>query len=232
MQHNIKICPATAGDSFKNNVPSGTCVDHTIVHFTDLSLSDDDRNSPCLSERLFPNVDEQPSSFDFILTAHGGLKGTSKPVYYRVLQNDNLFMKPLARVPGAPLSGTPLTKLQLEKMTYHMSFQYSTATKAVRNVPVLYYSSRLANVVMGYLRTLMDRQLIKNVVLDEDESNRPRNRFGELQNFEMFVREDMSHLNEDAPTYAKSDLLPKFTLGIRDFDNPGPAQPFFCHLSA
>ena len=101
----------------------------------------------------------------------------------------------------------------------------------MRTVPVLYYSSRLANVVMGYLRSLLDRQFITVVVLEEDESNKPRNRFGELLNFEIYVRDDMSK-HEGIPVFAKSDLLPKFTIGVRDFDNPGPGQPFFCHLSA
>lgn len=96
---------------------------------------------------------------------------------------------------------------------------------------MLYYSSRLANVVMGYLRSLLDRQFIKVVTLDEDESNKPRNRFGELLNFEIYVRDDMSR-HENIPVYAKSDLLPKFTIGVRDFDNPCPGQPFFSHLSA
>jgi len=77
----------------------------------------------------------------------------------------------------------------------------------------------------------LDRQLIKVVVLEEDETNKPRNRFGELLNFEIYVREDMANLDA-APVFAKSDLLPKFTLGVRDFDNPGPGQPFFGHLSA
>jgi len=227
MQHNIKICPATQTDAVKNNVPSGTCVDHTIVHFTELTLSDDKDQTDNIGDRLFPTMTEDaPSSYDFILTAHGGLKGTSKPVYYRVLLNDNLTIKPLGSG-----SGTPLSKIELQKMTYHMSFQYGTATKAVRTVPVLYYSSRLATVVMGYLRSLLDRHFVKVTVLDEDESNKPRNRFGELQNFEIYVREDMSK-HEGIPVYAKSDLLPTFTIGIRDLENPGPGQPFFCHLSA
>jgi len=126
VQHNIKICPATQDDAVKNNVPSGTCVDHTIVHFTELTLSDDKEQleNMNISDRRFPMSDDTPSSYDFILTAHGGLKGTSKPVYYRVLLNDNLSIKPL----GSD-HGTPLTKFELEKMTYHMSFQYGTATK-------------------------------------------------------------------------------------------------------
>ena len=129
MQHNIKICPATSADAVKNNVPSGTCVDHTIVHFTELTLSDDKEKSVNMDDRRFPLTENVPSSFDFILTAHGGLKGTSKPVYYRVLLNDNLTIKPL----GSDL-GTPLTKFELEKMTYHMSFQYGTATKVLSDI--------------------------------------------------------------------------------------------------
>ena len=38
-----------------------------------------------------------------------------------------------------------LTPDNFQKMTYWMSFLYGTATKAVRLVPVLYYSERLAN---------------------------------------------------------------------------------------
>jgi hypothetical protein len=77
-----------------------------------------------MDDRRFPLTENVPSSFVLILKAPGGLKGTSKPVYYRVLLNDNLTIKPL----GSDL-GTPLTKFELEKMTYHMSFQYGTATK-------------------------------------------------------------------------------------------------------
>jgi hypothetical protein len=82
---------------------------------------------------------------------------------------------------------------------------------------------------MGYLRDLLDRNIITAVVLDGDESNKPRNRFGELLNFEIYVRDDMSKVK---PEFAKSDLLPKFTIGVRDFEDPGLGQPFFCHLSA
>ena len=38
-----------------------------------------------------------------------------------------------------------LTPDNFQKMTYWMNFMYGTATKAVRLVPVLYYSERLAN---------------------------------------------------------------------------------------
>lgn len=50
------------------------------------------------------------------------------------------------------LAGTqPLTPHLIKLITFHMSFQYGTATNAVRLVPVVYYSSRHASVVSGYL---------------------------------------------------------------------------------
>ena len=48
--------------------------------------------------------------------------GTSKTVHYRTILNENAVYSPSSR-------GTPLTKRKLEEMTYHMSFQYSTASK-------------------------------------------------------------------------------------------------------
>ena len=55
----------------------------------------------------------------------------------RIIQilNENIVA-----VPG----GSQLTPDNFQKMTYWMSFLYGTATKAVRLVPVLYYSERLA----------------------------------------------------------------------------------------
>ncbi|EEC46415.1 predicted protein, partial [Phaeodactylum tricornutum CCAP 1055/1] len=49
-------------------------------------------------------------------------QGTSRPVYYRCLLNE-----------------TKLTRSLLKNLTYQFSFQYGTATKSVRNVPVLQY---------------------------------------------------------------------------------------------
>lgn len=46
---------------------------------------------------------------------------------------------------------TPLTKEKLQLCTYFQSYQYGTATKAVRAVPVVHYSSRVANMFMGYV---------------------------------------------------------------------------------
>eukprot|EP00979_Chaetoceros_neogracilis_P005219 scaffold919_cov265-Chaetoceros_neogracile.AAC.20 len=41
-----------------------------------------------------------------------------------------------------------------------MSFQYSTATKAVRLVPVLYYSTRCAETALKYIRYLQRDDIV------------------------------------------------------------------------
>ena len=44
-------------------------------------------------------------------------------------------------------------------MTYAMSFQYGTATKAVRMVPVVKYAVKLGNAASGYLPDIYDRDV-------------------------------------------------------------------------
>jgi eukaryotic translation initiation factor 2C len=89
--HNMRVVPTKENDAIRNNVPSGTLVD-------EFSTSDSN------------------DTFDFLLTPQGGLKGTSKPIYYRVLLNEN------AKRP-ADFDGSPLTKEKLPQLTYHMAFQ-------------------------------------------------------------------------------------------------------------
>lgn len=127
--HNIRIVPAdrsrNTGPEGKKpaNVDSGTVVDSIIMGFrSGMDLSKDSSAEPivtqCGREYLELFSDQSDSSFDFLLTAQGGLKGTSKPVYYRVLINENSVFK----VKGFP-QATQLTKQTIEKMTYHMAFQ-------------------------------------------------------------------------------------------------------------
>lgn len=92
--------PADEQNSVKSNVHSGTVLSGEqlqILSGTGLNAS------------------------SFLLTAHGGLKGTSKPVLYRTLLNEN--ERPTDE------DETPLTQENLERLCYHMSFQYTTATK-------------------------------------------------------------------------------------------------------
>ena len=81
----------------------------------------------CYSE---PGGGTGGGGFDFLLTSHGAGLGTSKPVHYRVILDENAVIAPAG---GA----TPLTKRALEQATYEMSFQYSTATKVRANNMVI-----------------------------------------------------------------------------------------------
>jgi hypothetical protein len=62
------------------------------------------------------------------------MKGTSKPVLYRTIRNDN----------------DDLTLHRLQHITYMLSFEYPYATKSTRMVPVIRHSSKLANQVVGF----------------------------------------------------------------------------------
>lgn len=114
-QHNTRIVPKRPSGRDKN-VPSGTCIDHTIV---DNSVGNS--NTTMIPQGCIRfSTDE--TLFDIVLTAQGGLKGTSKPFVHRVILNENAEY--------GPCDGTtPLTKTLFQEATYHMSYQYSTATK-------------------------------------------------------------------------------------------------------
>jgi hypothetical protein len=181
-QHNIRIVPAekVKGKRGILNVPSGTCLDHTVTSFLDgqnRAAVWPDISSPMDSPQpqIFSNRDAD--GFDFLLTAHGGLKGTSKPIFYRVVSsaslqsrdnssvtmmlastemnnptekqifNENFVWRPWSN--GSEC--TPLTKETIQDMTYAMSFQYGTASKAVRMVPVVKYAFKLGNTAAGWL---------------------------------------------------------------------------------
>lgn len=91
-QHSLRMAPAerTVGKRRETplNVPSGTCVDHTITPYMDRQDQDRVTEWP---QSFTPSAEFQvfeqrnSSNFDFLLTAQGGLKGTSKPIFYRVV---------------------------------------------------------------------------------------------------------------------------------------------------
>jgi len=88
--HNITVVPATPSDERKpRNVASGTTL--TVV------------------EEFVLNGNDQAGEFSFLLTAQGGLKGTSKPMLYTCLTNEN--------------QSSGLDKDKLKKLTYDLSFQ-------------------------------------------------------------------------------------------------------------
>lgn len=157
---NVKIVPADPREGNKNNVWSGTCVDKTLMDQIERLGLDD---CPVDGKRMDmePRLYSEPGSggYDFLLTAQGGLKGTSKPVHYRIIWNENAVHQ--------KGNGSCLTKEKLEIATYEMSFQYSTATKAVRLVPVIRYSAKCAETVLKYFRYLKNESEISTMELDD-----------------------------------------------------------------
>lgn len=115
--HNIVQAPNDDADSIKNNVPSGTVVS---------------------------NIFSGDYLFDFLLTSQGGLKGTSKPLYFKVLVNEN------AKRTKSNDDSNILTNEKLENLTYQLGFQYGKATKTPRKLPVLLCSQLLAERVLSY----------------------------------------------------------------------------------
>eukprot|EP00588_Corethron_pennatum_P003372 CAMPEP_0194288282 /NCGR_PEP_ID=MMETSP0169-20130528/36486_1 /TAXON_ID=218684 /ORGANISM="Corethron pennatum, Strain L29A3" /LENGTH=864 /DNA_ID=CAMNT_0039035237 /DNA_START=14 /DNA_END=2608 /DNA_ORIENTATION=+ len=163
-QHNIRIVPERPVLRH-GNVFSGTCVDSKILDVKD-SLLTATKDIPREPSKCFE--DPRDDGYDFLLTSQGGLKGTSKPVMYRVLLNENVVWRPQG---DCRLDGSPLSKEKLQLCTFHMAFQYGTATKAVRDVPVVKYSKRLAGNILGYYQFMEASEEVKKIgqVLDEIE---------------------------------------------------------------
>ncbi|KAK6157801.1 hypothetical protein DH2020_012049 [Rehmannia glutinosa] len=78
------------------NVPPGTVVDTVITH---------------------------ASEFDFYLCSHWGVKGTSRPVHYHVLWDDNEF-----------------TSDEVQKLVYNLCYTFVRCPKPVSLVPPVYYA--------------------------------------------------------------------------------------------
>jgi hypothetical protein len=102
---------------------------------------------------------------------NSGLKGTSKCVTYRVIWNENRLFTPMA--PNAK----PLLLPDIQRLTYHLSFQYGTANKATRFPVVLQYSNRLNTIAIGYvqqiLQTIVDEK--HKLVMGDDHVYRRSN---------------------------------------------------------
>ena len=118
-RNKVKIVPAT--DNGMKNVFSGTCLDEIIMDFQTLKVTPPKQNDIDSSNLIYTEPDGK--GYDFILVAHGGRMGTSKTVHYRCILNENAVWRPASN------AASPLTKQTLEMLTYHMSFQYSTASK-------------------------------------------------------------------------------------------------------
>mmetsp|Transcript_32514 Transcript_32514/g.127514 ORF Transcript_32514/g.127514 Transcript_32514/m.127514 type:complete len:728 (+) Transcript_32514:190-2373(+) len=100
-RHNTRFFPVNSKDGDRSgNCSAGTVVDTDIVH---------------------------PKHFDFFLNSHGGLQGTSKSGFYKVLHDENAF-----------------TADQIQSLTYRMCHSYARCCKAVGVVSQAYYAHLLA----------------------------------------------------------------------------------------
>lgn len=81
------------------------------------------------------------------MIAQGGLKGTSKPVKHIVHLNEN-------EIPTGGFMG--LTVQNLIQLSYQMCLKYPTATKAVRELPIIKYAKKAGNQVLPSLPCLQE----------------------------------------------------------------------------
>ncbi|KAL6505629.1 Protein argonaute 7 [Orobanche hederae] len=101
-RHHTRLFPcendrsATRDRSSDENIPPGTVVDTSIAH---------------------------PREFDFYLCSHWGAKGTSRPIHYHVLRDENKF-----------------TSDEMQKMVYNLCYTFVRCTKPVSLVPPAYYA--------------------------------------------------------------------------------------------
>lgn len=162
---------------------SGTVIDNAIMELgTIQAIPNDDLSSiQGDPEKAFFGL--QGDGYDFLLVPHGGLKGTSKPVLYRIRLNENAVW--------GPKGGTALTKENLENFTYQMSYRYGSATKAVREVPIIKYAKKLANQVLSNLKYfddvhVNDKTLNLKFPVDESEGDDNRPYLSVVSHFVLF----------------------------------------------
>ena len=163
--HGTKIVPdldpnAKGGN---RNVPSGTVIDSMITSFRNgMKLSTENvvpikgrsfRRTTTITSQISPgfNMNRDKGGYDFYLIPQAGRIGTSRPVHYRVLLNENSINKPIGftkqgQQQHGMATATELTRDNLENLTYSMSFLYGSAACAPRKIPILRYSEKLARI--------------------------------------------------------------------------------------
>lgn len=100
-RHHIRLFPQQRTDADL----SGSCQPGTVI--------DTDITSPC--------------EFDFYLQSHASIQGTSRPVHYQVLHDENCFAAD-----------------DLQPLTYNMCHLCARCTRSVSIVPAVYYANILA----------------------------------------------------------------------------------------
>ncbi|KAL1922369.1 uncharacterized protein VTP21DRAFT_9908 [Calcarisporiella thermophila] len=82
-----------------------------------------DRSGNCLPGTVVERTITHPWGYDFFIQSHPGLKGTSSPTHYYVLEDQN-----------------NLSPDELQELSYKLCYTYCRATRAVSLVPPAYYA--------------------------------------------------------------------------------------------
>jgi eukaryotic translation initiation factor 2C len=104
------------------------------TRFFPLSEAEKDVSGNCRAGTVIDSDVTNARNYDFYLFSHNGIQGTSRPVRYTVLYDDNNM------APDA-----------LQSLTYNMCFTYARCTRTVSVVPVAYYADLLAARGRAYL---------------------------------------------------------------------------------
>ena len=87
-----------------------------------------DRTGNCLPGTLLDSVITHPGYNNFYLLSHPAIQGTSRPIHYYVIQDENNF-----------------ASQDLQKIIYNMCYNYALCSRAVSIPPAVYYAHKAAN---------------------------------------------------------------------------------------
>jgi eukaryotic translation initiation factor 2C len=106
-------------------------------------LKDDEKDisGNCLAGTVIDADVTSPENYDFYMFSHNGIQGTSRPVRYTVLYDEN-SMKPD----------------DIQSLTYNMCFTYARCTRTVSIVPVACLADLLAARGRAYLSSRKDAE--------------------------------------------------------------------------
>lgn len=124
-------------------------------------------------------------------------------MYYRILLNENAN-------PNNDGKCTVLDKEKLQLLTYHQSFFYGTASKAIRTIPLVHYSTKLANTISGFKEYLLMENLMEKVSLDDNGQENENNEIRDDSRY-FYKRTDTS---KEFLTYESrdGDIVTKFPI--------------------
>ncbi|KAI0236467.1 hypothetical protein L0F63_003111, partial [Massospora cicadina] len=93
------------------------------TRFFPMKQPDQDRSGNCKAGTIVESGICHPHYFDFFLQAHSGLQGTSRPIHYHVLIDENKHSCDA-----------------LQSLCYNLCYLFTRATRAVSLIPPIYYA--------------------------------------------------------------------------------------------